>query len=73
MKIEGSIQTSHVNPVAVADALKVDNLRGTTTTITGGTVCTTFESEKLRSVIASVDDYLMNLKVAEEICWYVSR
>jgi len=59
--------------VAVADALKVDNLRGTTTTTIGGTVRTTFESEKIRSVIASVDDYLMNLKVAEEICWYVSR
>ena len=73
MKIEGSIQTSHENPVAVADALKVDNLRGTTTTIIDGTVCTTFESEKLRSVIASVDDYLMNLKDAEEICWYVSH
>jgi hypothetical protein len=38
--------------------------KGVTTTITG---------TQLRSVIASVDDYLMNLAIAEETCQYGSH
>jgi len=33
-----------------------------------GRVRTTIEGTSLRSVIASVDDYLMNLAVAEDTC-----
>ena len=35
-----------------------------------GCVKTVIRSQNLRSVIASVDDYLMNLGIAEEICSY---
>jgi hypothetical protein len=41
-----------------------------TTGVEDGCVKTVIRSNNLRSVIASVDDYLMNLGIAEEICSY---
>jgi hypothetical protein len=43
------------------------------TTAEEGRVRTVVSGTKLRSVIASVDDYLMNLAIAEELCNYGSR
>lgn len=68
MKIEGEISTSHRNPSCIAAAICVDNLPGMETTATATKVITTIPGTKLRSVIASVDDYLMNLGIAEETC-----
>jgi hypothetical protein len=34
----------------------------------GGAVRTALSGTQLRSVIASVDDYLMNLSVVEDLC-----
>jgi uncharacterized FlgJ-related protein len=39
-----------------------------TTTADGDHVNTAIEGTQLRSVIASVDDYLMNLAIAEDAC-----
>ena len=66
MQIEGRITTVHRNAGAVASALVPDNLRSMTTTAKGDQVTTVITGTQLRSVIASVDDYLMNLAIAED-------
>ncbi|MFZ0006031.1 MAG: KEOPS complex subunit Pcc1 [Methanoregula sp.] len=66
MKIRGFITTVHTDASCVALSLAPDNLRSMTTTSGGNTVMTTVEGTQIRSVIASVDDYLMNLAIADE-------
>jgi len=73
MILQGTIRTRHARPECVAGALNADNLHGMQTRAADGVVETTFDSEKIRSTIASVDDYLMNLAIAEDICCYVSH
>jgi hypothetical protein len=68
MHIKGRITTGHGNADCVASALAPDNLRSMTTTADGDQVITAIEGTQLRSVIASVDDYLMNLAIAEDAC-----
>ena len=70
LTIEGVIITRHSHPAEVAAALRPDNLASMVTGVEEGCVKTVIRSENLRSVIASVDDYLMNLGLAEEICSY---
>lgn len=73
MKVHGIIRTRHERPDCIAAALHADNLHGMDTHALDGIVETTLTSEKLRSTIASVDDYLMNLAIAEDTCCYVSH
>ncbi|HUH79099.1 MAG TPA: KEOPS complex subunit Pcc1 [Methanoregula sp.] len=73
MKIEGSLSTIHPRAGCVAAALRPDNLPGMTTHAEGDRVITTMEGTQLRSVIASVDDYLMNLAIAEDACSVAPR
>ncbi len=68
IRIEGTITTVHGNAGCVAQALAPDNLRSMETRAEGGKVITTITGTQLRSVIASVDDYLMNLGIAEDAC-----
>ena len=68
MQIEGTITTMHDNARCVAAALDPDNLRSMGTRAQGNKVITTITGTQLRSVIASMDDYLMNLAVAEDAC-----
>ncbi len=68
MQIEGTITTLHDNAACVAAALSPDNLKSMDTRAEEGRVVTTIAGTQLRSVIASVDDYLMNLAVAEDAC-----
>jgi len=68
MQIAGTITTVHKNAGCVAAALAPDNLRSMDTKADGDRVVTTITGTQLRSVIASVDDYLMNLAVAEDAC-----
>jgi hypothetical protein len=68
MQIEGIITTRHTNACCVAGALAPDNLSSMTTVAEDDAVKTTIAGTKLRSVIASVDDYLMNLAIAEDAC-----
>lgn len=68
MEISGSIRTRHGNPGCVASSLRPDNLQSMRTRAEGDLVVTEIDGTSLRSVIASVDDYLMNLGVAEDLC-----
>jgi len=70
MEIRGEIRTRHQNAACVGPALCPDNLKSMRTYAKGDLVITTIQGNSLRSVIASVDDYLMNLAVAEEMCGF---
>ncbi|MCK8519880.1 KEOPS complex subunit Pcc1 [Methanoculleus sp. 7T] len=71
IRIEGTITTESVRASCVAGALAPDNLSGMETAAAGNEVVTAIRGEHLRSVTASVDDYLMNLAIAEEVCSYL--
>jgi hypothetical protein len=66
IQVRGLISTVHADASGVASSLAPDNLRGMTTTADGDRVTTVIEGTQIRSVIASVDDYLMNLAIADE-------
>ncbi len=72
MKITGVIRTVHANPACVAASVAADNLKEMETRpieVNGvGMVETILTSTQIRSVIASMDDYLANITVAEELC-----
>jgi hypothetical protein len=68
MQIEGTITTRHARAACIAGSLTPDNLRSMTTTADGELVITTITGTQIRSVVASVDDYLMNLAIAEDAC-----
>jgi hypothetical protein len=72
-EISGRIITRHAHPGCVAGALKADNLSSMATRAADGCVITDVDGARLRSIIASVDDYLMNLAIAEDICSFVSH
>ncbi len=73
IRIEGTIVTPHTRAQCVAGALRPDNLSLIRTYPVEGGVRTDISGDRLRSVIASVDDYLMNLAIAEDVCSYVSQ
>ncbi len=68
MQISGTITTVHEQAGCVAAALAPDNLHSMETRADGTRVITTITGTQLRSVIASVDDYLMNLAIAQDAC-----
>lgn len=68
MKISGCIVSGHSDAGIIAGALSPDNLLSMKTTAEKDDVLCAIEGDKLRSVIASVDDYLANLSIAEDIC-----
>lgn len=68
MQVHAEIRTVHRMPVVAAGALAPDNLKGMETTAEKETVRTVMAGMPLRSAIASVDDYLMNLAVVEDLC-----
>lgn len=69
--IHGTIRTYHKHPDCVAGGIMSDNLTNMETSVSDPHVVTAVCGNKLRSIIASVDDYLMNLAIAEDICCYV--
>jgi hypothetical protein len=73
MEIEGTVTTRHECAECIAGALKPDNLHSMITTADGDLVTTTVTGTQIRSVIASVDDYLMNLAIAEDACRVVPQ
>jgi hypothetical protein len=73
MRIDGVITTIHRHPACVATAIRPDNLASMKTIATKNGVKTVITGTQLRSVIASVDDYLTNLGIAEETCSFVSH
>ncbi|NLV28393.1 MAG: hypothetical protein GXY48_14755 [Methanomicrobiales archaeon] len=73
MKIEGVIQTMHNNATCVAESVASDNLSDMKTSAEGRFVITHITGTKIRSVIASMDDYITNITVAEELCEKISK
>ena len=71
--VRGTITTAHRDPARVSGSLAPDNLASMRTTPGDGVVVTEIAGGNLRSVIASVDDYLMNLAIAEDVCTCTSR
>jgi hypothetical protein len=72
ISVAGTITTAHRDPARVAGALAPDNLVSMKTRPGEGVVVTEIAGGNLRSIIASVDDYLMNLAIAEDVCSCVS-
>lgn len=71
MRIRGkiSIKSESAPDVAViiARSLEPDNLQSIRTEYTDESVTAYFESKKIGSLIATVDDYLMNARIAADI------
>jgi hypothetical protein len=61
------IATSHDDPAVVAGAIEPDNTDQLTTTVTGDRVVTTVERPGTAGLQSTVDDYLVNLQVADAV------
>ena len=70
---EGTILTVHVDAACCAAAVTPDNHGLILTALTDRGLESTVSGTNLRSIIATVDDYLMNLGIAEETCLYDSH
>jgi hypothetical protein len=73
IQIEGTITTRHNRAGCIAASLRPDNLMSMKTIAEGDRVITMITGTQVRSVIASVDDYLMNLAIAEDTTGVVPR
>ncbi|WMW24534.1 KEOPS complex subunit Pcc1 [Methanolobus sediminis] len=62
-KDEGAIHVAK----RIANSLAPDNLTNMYTEVKDDSVCIHISTEKITSLIATVDDLLMNAKLAEEI------
>ena len=67
MKIKAKIEISGENADLVAYPVMHDNMESMRTVVKNKSAVTYFEADKIGSLIASVDDYLMNAKVARDI------
>ncbi len=77
MKIKGNISIKAENApdmaVMITRSLEPDNLKSITTEYVEGSVTTFFESGKIGSLIATVDDYLMNARIAADMLKTVGK
>lgn len=67
MKLKARIEITGAYADLIAYPLVHDNLTNMRTVAKDTSAVTYFEAERIGSLIASVDDYLMNVKVAREI------
>lgn len=67
MKIKAKIKISGENTDLTAIPLMHDNMDTMKTVVKAKSAVTYFEADKIGSLIASVDDYLMNAKIARDI------
>lgn len=67
MKIKAKIEISGENADLAVIPLMPDNMDTMKTIVKAKSAVTYFEADKIGSLIASVDDYLMNAKVAQDI------
>ncbi|HJJ30209.1 MAG TPA: KEOPS complex subunit Pcc1 [Methanocorpusculum sp.] len=67
MKITGKIISKNLNADEIERSLSPDNGGFIETSFEEGCIVAKVSGESLRSVIATVDDYLMNLSVAERL------
>ena len=66
-KCKGKIVTTHKKCHVTMDAIRPDNTQNMTTTCKNGEITTEFEVDGIGTLIATMDDYLLNLKIADEI------
>jgi hypothetical protein len=71
MNITGIIEfpdaESRKSAARILQALSPDNLRSMESEISDERVAVRFSSEKIGSLLATVDDFLMNIKIGEEV------
>jgi hypothetical protein len=71
MKITGKIEfpdpDSRKQAVKILQALSPDNLRSMESEIGKEKVAVRFHSEKIGSLLATLDDFLMNVKIGEGV------
>ena len=71
MNITGTIEfpdpESRESAAKILRALSPDNLRSMKSEISDERVAVRFFSEKIGSLLATVDDFLMNVKIGEEV------
>lgn len=71
MKITGTIEfpdpESRKSAAKILQALSPDNLRSMESEIYDDKVAVRFYSEKIGSLLATIDDFLMNVKIGEGI------
>jgi hypothetical protein len=65
-----TIRTTHDDPATVATAVCPDNTPEMETTVEGGTVVTTIERESTSGLQSTVDDYVVNVGVADAVVEY---
>lgn len=65
--IKARITIRHPNPEVLEKSLNPDNLDNMKTTTFDDTLTMTLETEKIGTMISTLDDWLANLKIAEEI------
>ncbi len=72
MKIRGTIEFKSPDAPEIArsvsSALAPDNLSSMRTDVCDDVAVVHFSTEKITSLIATVDDFLMNAKIAEDVC-----
>jgi len=68
VRCEGVIRTRHRRPACVAAALGPDDHLLCSTTVEDGMVVARLAGREIGSIIATMDDYLMNCQIAEEQC-----
>jgi hypothetical protein len=64
---EATIRTTHAHAETVAAALRPDNSDSMTTRVDGDSVVTDIERETTGGLQATVDDYVVNLTVADAV------
>jgi len=57
----------------IARSLAPDNVSGIQTFVDGDSATVTFSADKVGTMLSSVDDYLMNAKIAEDMLKKVKR
>jgi len=61
------IRTTHGSPERVARAVRPDNTDEMTTRVEGDAVVTTVERDSTNGLQATVDDYVVNIRVAAQL------
>lgn len=57
----------------IAEALAPDNVPGIKTIIEDDSATILFEGEKVGTILASLDDYLMNATIAEKVSYIIKE
>lgn len=71
--IEAKLEFFGPSAVEVARSLEPDNLPNMHLLAEEGHICLEFSTEKIGTMLSTVDDILMNIKVAEETLVYVEE